>query len=73
MLPALDCGACGEADCTAMTQRIVAGEKTPGDCVAAREHEVTVNGQSVGLNPLRRRCFPAASRMLARQGHGPRR
>ena len=52
LLPALDCGACGEADCTAMTQRIVAGEKTPGDCVAAREREVTVNGQSVGLNPF---------------------
>ena len=53
LLPALDCGACGEADCTAMTQRIVAGEKTPGDCVAARGSiEVTVNGQSVGLNPF---------------------
>lgn len=53
LLPALDCGACGEADCTAMTQRIVAGEKTPGDCVAARGNiEVTVNGQSVGLNPF---------------------
>ncbi len=36
-----------------MTQRIVAGEKTPGDCVAARGNiEVTVNGQSVGLNPF---------------------
>ena len=53
LLPALDCGACGVADCTAMTQRIVAGEKTPGDCVAARGSiEVTVNGQSVGLNPF---------------------
>ena len=53
MLPGLDCGACGETDCAAMVRRIVAGEKKPGDCVAARGSiEVTVNGQAIGLNPF---------------------
>ena len=53
MLPGLDCGACGEADCTEMTRRIVADEKTPDDCAAARGSvEVTINGQAVGLNPF---------------------
>ncbi|MFR8578621.1 molybdopterin-guanine dinucleotide biosynthesis protein MobB [Bilophila wadsworthia] len=61
LLPALDCGACGEADCTAMTSTswLEDARRLRG---RARSIEVTVNGQSWGLIPLRRRCFPAASR-----------
>ena len=53
LLPGLDCGACGEADCAGMTRRIVAGQATPEDCKAAGgELELTVNGHPVGLNPF---------------------
>ena len=55
LLPALDCGACGEADCTAMTQRIVVWPRA-----GALKSPSTVSPW--GLTPLRRRCFPAASR-----------
>ncbi len=53
LLPGLDCGACGEPDCAAMTARIVAGEKQTTDCAASRGSiELAVNGQPVGLNPF---------------------
>ncbi|MFQ8734957.1 MAG: (Fe-S)-binding protein [Bilophila wadsworthia] len=64
LLPALDCGACGEADCTAMTQRIVAGEDARRLRGRARDVKSPSTVSPWGLNPLRRRCFPAASGML---------
>lgn len=50
-LPGLDCQACGLADCTEMAREIVAGRKTPRDCMATGGSlRVTVNGTSLGVN-----------------------
>lgn len=59
MLPGLDCGACGEKNCSALAARIVAGEASPEACKAVGSRlEVEVNGHPVGLNPF-------ASRVIA--------
>ena len=63
MLPGLDCGACGEGDCAGLVRRIIRGEKAPSDCAAIKsELELTVNGQSVGLNPFTAQMFSGGIR-----------
>ena len=54
LLPALDCGACGEASCEAIAQKIVAGKATMKACKSINSSglTITVNGSPVGLNPF---------------------
>lgn len=54
MLPALDCGACGEKNCEVIAQKIVAGKATMKACKAIHESglSIEVNGAPVGLNPF---------------------
>lgn len=54
MLPALDCGACGEETCAAIAQKIVAGKATMKACKSINNSAmtITVNGSPVGLNPF---------------------
>lgn len=66
-LPALNCGACGFADCGGLAAAIVAGQKCAEDCQALpTDISVRVNGQDVGLNPFVARMMGGALRgMLA--------
>lgn len=66
-LPALNCGACGFADCGGLAAAIVAGQKCVTDCQALpADISVRVNGQEVGLNPFVARMMGGALRgMLA--------
>lgn len=66
-LPALNCGACGFADCGGLAAAIVAGQKCATDCQALpADISVRVNGQDVGLNPFVARMMGGALRgMLA--------
>ncbi|SIO16790.1 molybdopterin-guanine dinucleotide biosynthesis protein MobB [Halodesulfovibrio marinisediminis] len=54
MLPALDCGACGEESCEIISQKIVAGKATMKACKSINNSAmtITVNGSPVGLNPF---------------------
>lgn len=54
MLPALDCGACGEETCEVIAQKIVAGKATMKACKSVNNASmsITVNGSPVGLNPF---------------------
>jgi len=54
MLPALDCGACGEEKCEVIAQKIVAGKATMKACKSINNASmsITVNGSPVGLNPF---------------------
>jgi len=52
-LPGLDCAACGRPDCRTMTQDILAGKATPGDCRARRaDIRITVAGTEMALSPF---------------------
>lgn len=63
MLPALDCGACGCANCGELAAAIVAGRRNVTDCQALPgDITVTVNGQAVGLNPFVARIMGGALR-----------
>lgn len=54
MLPALDCGACGEDSCEIISKKIVAGKATMKACKSINNAAmtITVNGSPVGLNPF---------------------
>lgn len=54
LLPALDCGACGEKDCEVIAQKIVAGKANMKACKSIHESglSIEVNGAPVGLNPF---------------------
>ncbi|WP_430735017.1 molybdopterin-guanine dinucleotide biosynthesis protein MobB [Halodesulfovibrio aestuarii] len=54
MLPALDCGACGEETCEVIAQKIVADKATIKACKSINNATmtITVNGSPVGLNPF---------------------
>ena len=59
LLPGLDCGACGERNCSELARRIVAGECTPAACKAVGGVlDIEINGHPVGLNSF-------ASRVIA--------
>lgn len=63
VLPGLDCGACGFADCGGMAAAIVAGEKRPSDCRALPEDiQIRINGKDMGLNPFVARMLGGALR-----------
>lgn len=62
-LPALNCGACGFANCEGLATAIVAGQKCAADCMAlSADISVRVNGQDVGLNPFVARIMGGALR-----------
>ncbi|MCA1946124.1 MAG: molybdopterin-guanine dinucleotide biosynthesis protein MobB [Desulfovibrio sp.] len=74
LLPGLDCGACGKADCAEMAEEIVAGRQTPDACTARRmEVTVTVNGQPLATGPFVGRLMAGTLRgMLAElKGYTP--
>ncbi len=53
LLPGLDCGGCGRADCAGLCADIVAGKATPADCVSMNgEVRIAVNGHPLALNPF---------------------
>ncbi len=55
MLPGLDCGTCGGADCADLARRIVQGEASMADCQSVDNgggFSVTVNGSPIALNPF---------------------
>ncbi len=53
ILPALDCGACGEKSCAGLARRIVAGTATQVGCKSLGEScSISVNGVPVGMNPF---------------------
>lgn len=54
MLPALDCGACGEETCEIIAQKIIAGKASMKACKSIDNSgmTITVNGSPVGLNPF---------------------
>ncbi len=60
LLPGLNCGACGRADCRGLTEDIVAGRATPGDCQATGQVvSVSVAGHPLALNPFVARMIGA--------------
>jgi len=54
LLPALDCGACGEPTCEAISKKIIAGKATTKACksVNSSSMTITVNGSPIGMNPF---------------------
>lgn len=53
LLPALNCGSCGETTCADLAKRIIAGERVSSDCVSSRNAlELEVNGQQVNLDSV---------------------
>ncbi len=53
VLPGLDCGACGKADCAELAEEIVAGRLTVEACLAKRaDVTVSVNGQPLATGPF---------------------
>lgn len=61
LLPGLNCGACGFADCAGLCEAIVAGNKCTDDCLAVPDTlSLTVNGETVGLNPFVARIMGGA-------------
>lgn len=62
IVPGLDCGACGEADCAALSARIVKGEATLKDCLSITDTDIsiTINGHPVGMNPFVSRIVAAS-------------
>ena len=54
LLPALDCGACGEKDCATIARKIVAGKASMKACrsINTAKLSISVNGSPVGLNPF---------------------
>lgn len=63
ILPGLDCGACGRANCRELCARIVAGEALPEECVAdSGEVSIMVDGAALALNPFVSRMVAATIR-----------
>lgn len=53
LLPALNCGECGRADCAGLARDIVAGKAGQQDCQArSAQLQVLVNGAPIGMNPF---------------------
>jgi len=74
LLPGLDCGACGRADCRALAVDIVAGRASISDCAAmSGELSITVNGAPLALNPFVARIFRAGITAMLRElkGYSP--
>lgn len=67
LLPGLDCGGCGRADCRALAVEIVAGVAAPEACTAqGGSLSISLNGTPLGLNPFVARILQAGIRgMLA--------
>ena len=74
LLPGLDCGACGEAGCAGLAQKIVGGGRRPDDCAAlSGSLAVSVNGHPVGLNPFTARMLAGGIKgmLSALKGYAP--
>jgi molybdopterin-guanine dinucleotide biosynthesis adapter protein len=74
LLPGLDCGGCGRANCRALAAEIVAGGATEADCVAQNgELNITINGQPLALNPFIERMLRGGILGMLRElkGFGP--
>jgi len=74
LLPGLDCGGCGRADCRELAVDIVAGKASTDECVSvAGELTIEVGGAPLPLNPFVARILKAGiSAMLAElKGYGP--
>lgn len=74
LLPGLDCGACGQNDCTALSRMVVAGEAVAEDCQTMEgEVSIKVNGHPVGLNPFVERIVAGTLRGLLAElkGYAP--
>lgn len=74
VLPGLDCGSCGHADCGALGAAILAGQATMTDCKALTPAmSVTVDGRPLVVNPFVERILVAGIRgMLGElKGFGP--
>jgi molybdopterin-guanine dinucleotide biosynthesis adapter protein len=74
LLPGLDCGACGRADCRALAADIVAGEATMEDCKARGGGvRISVAGKQLPLNPFVERILMSGIRGLLSElkGFGP--
>lgn len=74
LLPGLDCGGCGRADCRELAVEIVAGKAGVSDCVAVGgEISVEVGGAPLPLNPFVARILSAGiSAMLGElKGYAP--
>lgn len=53
LLPALDCGECGQESCAGLARDIVAGKALPEDCRARpAQLQVLINGVPLAMNPF---------------------
>lgn len=53
ILPGLNCGACGRAECKDFAADIIAGKASPAGCKTTKgEMSVTCNGSPLALNPF---------------------
>ena len=60
LLPGLDCGGCGQADCRELAAGIVSGAVGVEGCTSLGGNlEITVNGAPLGLNPFVGRMLQA--------------
>lgn len=74
LLPGLDCGGCGRADCRELAVEIVAGKAQLSDCTAVGgDISITVAGAELPLNPFVGRIFLSGlTAMLGElKGFGP--
>lgn len=74
LLPGLDCGGCGRADCRELAVQIVAGKATVSECVAVKgDISVEINGAPLPLNPFVARILKAgiAAMLGELKGHAP--
>jgi molybdopterin-guanine dinucleotide biosynthesis protein B len=71
ILPGLDCGSCGRADCAELARQIIAQKATPAACQAKKsEMTLRVNGQDLGLNPFVREIIGGSIRGMLKQLKG---
>ena len=74
VLPGLDCGACGQDDCAALSRLVVAGKAGAHDCrTLDGSLRITVNGHQLGLNPFVARIVAGSLRGMLKElkGYAP--
>lgn len=72
LLPGLDCGGCGRADCRSLMAEIATGRANSAECVVLTSGPVTVavNGRELDLNPFTARIIAATARGLVSELKG---